>query len=111
MQIYASKSLTKPQMKLKLASLESGSPPLSNDAISVQGRSVTFLTGGGGGGGGGVTSKFTDDHVALAKESRPMASFSCQLLTHVLCLVGLKISLLLSLRIARNKSVEENMGI
>ena len=29
-----------------------------------------------------------------------MASFSCQVLTHVLCLVGLKITLLLSLRTA-----------
>jgi hypothetical protein len=33
----------------------------------------------------------------------PMASFSCQIFTHVLCLVGLKITLLLSLRTARNK--------
>jgi hypothetical protein len=41
----------------------------------------------------------------------PIASFSCQLLTHVLCLVGLKITLLLSLRTPRNKFVQENMGI
>jgi hypothetical protein len=41
----------------------------------------------------------------------PMASFSCQILTHVLCAVGLKITLLLSLRTARNKFVQENMGI
>jgi hypothetical protein len=41
----------------------------------------------------------------------PMASFSCQILTHVFCLVRLKITLLLSLRTARNKFVQENMGI
>jgi hypothetical protein len=40
-----------------------------------------------------------------------MDSFSCQILTHVLCSVGLKITLLLSLRTARNKFVQENMGI
>jgi hypothetical protein len=37
----------------------------------------------------------------------PMALFSCQILTHVLCLVGLKITLLLSLRTERNKFVQE----
>jgi hypothetical protein len=43
----------------------------------------------------------------------PMVSFSCQILTHVLCLVaiGLKITLLSSLRTATNKFVQENMGI
>jgi hypothetical protein len=38
MQSYASKSLTKLGMKLKLVSLESRSSPLSNDAISVSVR-------------------------------------------------------------------------
>jgi hypothetical protein len=42
MQIYASKSLTKLGMKLKLVSLESGSPPLSNDAISVSVRCIVW---------------------------------------------------------------------
>ena len=40
MQMYASKSLTKLGMKLKLVSLVSGSPPLSNDAISVSVRCI-----------------------------------------------------------------------
>ena len=40
MQNYASNSLTKLGMKLKLVSLESGSPPLSNDAISVSVRCI-----------------------------------------------------------------------
>ena len=38
MQIYASKSLTK--LGMKLVSLESGIPPLSNDAISVSVRCI-----------------------------------------------------------------------
>jgi hypothetical protein len=40
LQIYASKSLTKLGTKLKLVWLESGSPPLSNDAISVSGGCI-----------------------------------------------------------------------
>jgi hypothetical protein len=42
MQIYVSKSLTKLGMKLKLVSLEIGSPPLSNDAISVSVQCIVW---------------------------------------------------------------------
>jgi hypothetical protein len=40
MQIYAVTTSTKRVMKLKLVSLESGSSPLSNDAISVSIRCI-----------------------------------------------------------------------
>jgi hypothetical protein len=42
MQIYAVITSTKLVMKLKLVSLESGSSPLSNDAISVSIRRIVW---------------------------------------------------------------------